>query len=323
VSEQRGRGDVVAGRFRLIERLGRGSYGVVWSADDLDRGGRVAIKLLFESHRADKKRMQRFAQEAKILASLSHPNIARLITADVEREDPYVAMELIDGEPLHERFESRVRDRREIPLEAISWMTGELCAAIAHAHAHHIVHRDLKPRNVIVNRRGQRPFLKVLDFGVAKLLVKSEVDPTTAGVMVGSLAYVAPEQLLGKTIDRRADIFSLATLLFEALTLKRPWARDDDGELLAWGAGYGDAEINSNLNVARRILREERPRASQYRTDLSEDVDEVLLRAMAIEPAERFDDVERFGGALRDALAGAKHAAETARDLPETTLDDG
>lgn len=315
-------GDLIGGRFVLVEPLGRGSFGAVWRAADCENGALpCALKILFDAHRGDPKKLQRFVQEGKILARLDHPNIAKMIAAAHEGDEAYVAMELIDGEPLHTKLETHAREGRPIPLEGIAWLTDQLAAAIGYAHAQHVVHRDLKPRNIMVNRRGQRPFLKVLDFGIAKVMVGSEVDPTTVGRMLGSLMYVAPEQLRGEAIDHRADVFALSTMVFEMLTLHRTWARDEAGLPIRWRSGIGDPVINSHVGIAKRIAREPRPRASSVRADLSDTIDEVLMRGLAIDPADRYPHVDAFAAALRGALTEAKHGITRARDI-ESTLDE-
>ncbi len=310
-------GDLVGERFVLVEPLGQGAFGTVWRAADCENNASpCALKILFEKHRSDKKKVQRFLQEGKILARLDHPNIARPIAFSTGEEEAYVAMELVDGEPLYARLESQAREERPIPLEGVSWLADQLCAAVAYAHEQHVVHRDLKPRNVMVNRRGQRPFLKVLDFGIAKVTVGSEIDPTTVGRMLGSLMYVAPEQLRGEAIDHRADIFALGTMFFELLTARRAWARDANAEPLAWKLGVGDPKLNSHLAIARRITRDERPRPTSARPDLSDSVDDVIVRALAVDPRDRFPSAAQFGIALRAALAESKHGLRKDHDAP-------
>lgn len=296
-------GDVIDGRFTLGGPLGRGSFGMVWRASDGAQGGApVALKILFDQHRQDAKRLARFAQEARILARLNHPNIGRLIASRAEGEDIYLAMELIEGETLHGRLELQARRGRPVPLQGVAWLLDQLASAIDYAHAAQVIHRDLKPKNVMVNRSGRPPFLKVLDFGIAKVLVGSEVEPTTVGRLLGSLMYVAPEQFLARRVDQRADVFALGTLVFEILTLCRPWARDPDQNPLPWTAPLRDGVLNSQLAVARRIAREPRPVPSASRPDLPKAIDVVILKALAIDPESRFATAGAFARAFRDAL---------------------
>jgi serine/threonine-protein kinase len=165
------------------------------------------------------------------------------------------------------------------------------------------VHRDLKPKNVIISRRGQRPFLKVLDFGIAKILLGSELDPTTVGKVLGSVLYISPEQVLAQPLDHRADIFSLGTIIFEVITLTRAWARNEENRPLPFHHALDEpGSNNSHISVLRRIAREERPKATLERSDISPAVDDVLARAMAVNAAERFDSADDLARALRMAL---------------------
>lgn len=297
------RGELIGDRFVLDSPLGKGAFGAVWKATDRQNGDAiVAVKLLFDKYRQDKKMMGRFLQEAKILARLQHPGIARSIAWDAEGPDAYLAMEYIEGETLDQKFEGNSRDNSPIPKEGIAWICDQLCAAISHAHQQNVVHRDLKPRNVMVNKRGARPFVKVLDFGIAKILVGSEIDPTTVGRVLGSVLYISPEQIFGKPIDHRADIFSLGSILFELITLRRTWARDDNGRPHPFHKPITVGEHNSHVAVLRRISREARPKASAERPDVSPAVDAVLAKAMAIKAEDRYDSAEEFAKALRNAL---------------------
>jgi serine/threonine-protein kinase len=294
-------GDVIDGRYTLVAPLGKGSYGLVWSARDRE-GEPVAIKLLYAKHKAHRKKLQRFQQEAKILARLRHPNIARLIDSNVECEDAYLAMELIEGDQLHARLDALAASGKKLPLEGAAWIGEQLAAALDEAHRKHVVHRDLKPKNVMVNRPNTAPFVKVLDFGIAKMLLGSQVDPTTVGRVLGSLLYVAPEQLLSRPLDHRVDVFALGSILFELVTMKRAWARDRQGRPLPWKYGAGDEEINSHIAIAKRIAYEPRPRASQERSGVPKAVDRVFERALAIEAADRHDSCLALVAAFRDAL---------------------
>jgi eukaryotic-like serine/threonine-protein kinase len=244
----------------------------------------------------------RFVQEAKILEKLDHPNISRPLAWDADGEDVFLAMEFIDGETLDTKFAGNSQDNSPVPFEGIAWICDQLASAMEYAHQNGIVHRDLKPKNVMVNRRGQRPFLKVLDFGIAKMLVGSELDPTTVGRVLGSVLYISPEQVLGRELSPRADIFSMGTILFELTALKRAWARDEDGGLLAFHKSVPQGPKNSHVAVLRRIAREERPLARSARPELPAAVDQVLHRAMAIQPEDRFFTASEFASALRAAL---------------------
>ncbi len=296
-------GEVIDGRYRLTTPLGKGAFGVVWKAIDQHSDDEVAIKVLLDKYRQDKKMLGRFVQEAKILEKLEHPNISKPVTWDAEGQDIYLTMEFIDGETLDQKFAGNSKDNSPIPAQGIAWICDRLCSAVSHAHSQNIIHRDLKPKNVMVNRRGQRPFVKVLDFGIAKMLVGSEIDPTTVGRVLGSVLYISPEQVLGRPLDHRVDIFALGTILFELIALRRAWARDGEGQPLAFHKSVATfAKHNSHVAVLRRIAREGRPSACAVRSDLSPKVDEVLHKAMSIKAEERYDSADEFAAQLRAAL---------------------
>jgi serine/threonine-protein kinase len=299
-------GDVVDGRFKLVSLLGEGASGAVWKAKDLGASGGdplVAIKLLFDERARDARDLSRFVQEAKLLEAFQHPGIARLIAWNGGGPQVYMVIELLDGVSLEDHLVARASAKRHLTKEEIATRAGALTSAIGHAHAHGVVHRDLKPRNIIVEREGMTPFLKIVDFGIAKRLTGSEIDPTTAGRVLGSILYIAPEQSRGEAIDRRADLFALGTILFELATLRRAWLRGDDGRPLSFEAHVEEGERNSAVAVLRRIGRDPRPRASMERPDLPAGIDQALARAMAISPADRPSTAEDLQAALDRALA--------------------
>ncbi|MHC4816304.1 MAG: serine/threonine-protein kinase, partial [Planctomycetota bacterium] len=200
--------------YRLISQIGEGGMGVVWKATDTTLDREVAIKILPEQFAADPERLARFEREAKLLASLNHPNIAAVYGLHESGGVRFLAMELVDGEDLAKRL-----GRGRLPVEAALDAAGQICAALEAAHDAGVIHRDLKPANVIINSDGR---VKVLDFGLAKALDPSpagqSADPslsptmtsagTVAGMILGTASYMSPEQARGKPVDRRADIWS-------------------------------------------------------------------------------------------------------------------
>lgn len=297
------RGDVIDARFRVEGALGKGAFGAVFRVRDLQADGKLAaVKVLFEKYHDDRKMRQRFVQEAKLLEQLKHPSITRAYHWRADGDLVYLAMELVDGESLDKRCEAHSEEGNFIPKRGGAWMCEQLCAAVEYAHRQGIIHRDLKPRNVMVNRAGSRPFVKVLDFGIAKVLVGSEVDPTTVGRVLGSVLYIAPEQILSRPVDHRSDIFSLGTILFELLTLRRAWARTPEGQPHPFHQPLTVGEHNNHVSVLRRIAREARPSACALRADLPPSVDLVLHKAMAIDAEQRFSSAGELAHALRMAL---------------------
>lgn len=310
-------GHVIDGRFVVEKLLGKGAFGAVFLVKDLEREGQVAaLKVLLEKYHADRKMRQRFVQEAKLLERLQHPSVTPAYHWKSEGELIYFVMELVDGVSLDQRCEGHSAQQQFIPKPGVAWMCDQLCAAVDYAHGCGIIHRDLKPRNVMVNRPGERPFVKVLDFGIAKVLVGSEVDPTTVGRVLGSVLYIAPEQILSRPVDQRCDLFALGTILFEIMTLRRAWARTPEGHPHPFHEELSVGAHNSHVAVLRRISKEERPSACAFRPDLSPAVDQVLHKALSIDANERFQSAAELASALRTALVEERVPDEMLVTMP-------
>jgi eukaryotic-like serine/threonine-protein kinase len=205
--------------YRITAKLGEGGMGEVYRATDTKLGREVAIKIIPEAFTQDADRMARFMREAQLLASLNHPNIAAIYGL----EENAIVMELVEGETLHERIRQGA-----LPLEEAILAAGQIAEALEAAHEKGIVHRDLKPANIKITPERK---LKVLDFGLAKHFRKeqqSEGNPTClptmsadlsrVGVILGTAAYMSPEQARGKPLDKRSDIWAFGCVLYEALT---------------------------------------------------------------------------------------------------------
>jgi len=199
------------GHYRITAKLGQGGMGEVHRATDTKLGREVAIKVLPATFSCDPARMARFEREAKVLASLNHPHIAQIYGI----EEGALVMELVEGEPL----------KGPLPIEKAVEYAGQILDALDAAHRKGIVHRDLKPANILVTRQG----VKLLDFGLAKLERGPIAEPdetvtqglTQQGQIVGTLQYMSPEQLNGKEVDSRSDLFSFGCVLYEILSGKR------------------------------------------------------------------------------------------------------
>ena len=220
--------------YEIISRLGEGGMGVVYRARDTRLGRTVALKMLSGEFRLDAERSRRFEREAKIVSSVSHPGIATLFDFDVDGESAFLTMELVEGPTLREVLESGA-----LPVEQVLDCGSQVASAIAAAHEHGVIHRDLKPENVMVGGTG---FYKVLDFGVARIedVVNEEEESglsktqtptkwlTRGGVLMGTVAYMSPEQVSGNVADARSDIFALGSLLYELATGCSAFARGSD-----------------------------------------------------------------------------------------------
>jgi serine/threonine protein kinase len=211
------------GSLEITSLLGKGGMGEVYRARDLKLKRDVAIKILPEEFARDSERVSRFQREAEVLASLNHPNIAGIYDLDEANDSRFLVLELVEGETLAERIA-----RGPIAVGEALDIAKHICDALEAAHEKGIIHRDLKPANVKVTREGN---VKVLDFGLAKALTATPENPslsnsptmlsgTMGGMIVGTAAYMSPEQARGRAVDARADIFSFGCVLFEMLTGK-------------------------------------------------------------------------------------------------------
>lgn len=258
----------------LIEReIGRGGMATVYLAHDVRQREPVAIKIMHRDLSATLD-TERFRREMEIAASLSHPSIVPLLESGDAGEVPYYSMPYIEGGSLHQRLDRE----RQLSLEEAFRITHDVAEALGYAHGLGILHRDVKPGNILL----AEPRALVADFGLARALgVANYRKLTDTGIMVGTLFYISPEQLLGeRELDQRADIYSLGCLLYEMLTGEPPYA----GALAH--------------QVVTRIFRTPVPSARRLRATVPETVDEALGRALAKSAAERFTSMAEFSAAL-------------------------
>ncbi len=221
-------GQVLDGRFRLTERLGEGSMGAVYRAEQQPAGREVAVKVLRPSF-SDPITAERFRREARALLHLAHPHIVTAIDfGQAQSGLLYLAMERLEGRPL------RAFEGGALPLMSVLEIGIQVCRALVAAHATGVIHRDLKPDNIFVTSLPDQPLhVKVLDFGLAKLVDESvETQLTQSGFIVGTPQYMAPEQADGSHIDHRADLYSLGVVLFELLSGRPPFEGENMAKLL-------------------------------------------------------------------------------------------
>jgi serine/threonine-protein kinase len=223
--------------YEILELIGKGGMGEVYRARDRKLGRDVAIKVLPDELAENEERLARFKREAKVLASLNHPGIAAIYGLEESEGTHYLILELVPGETLAERIA-----RGPIPVEEALQIVIQIAESLEEAHEHGIVHRDLKPANIKITPDGK---VKVLDFGLAKAFVDetrqadSSMSPTITrdatrvGVILGTAAYMSPEQAKGKTVDKRADVWAFGAVLYEMLTGKRAFDGEDVSETLA------------------------------------------------------------------------------------------
>ena len=261
--------DTRLGHYDVTALLGEGGMGQVWQATDTQLNRQVALKILPDAFAADPDRLARFKREAQILASLNHPNIAAIYGIEEAEGTRALVLELVEGPTLADRIA-----KGPIPLDEALPIAKQIAEALEAAHEAGVIHRDLKPANIKVREDGT---VKVLDFGLAKALDPApDVDPsqspaltaaaTQMGVIMGTAAYMAPEQARGKTVDRRADIWAFGAVLFEMLTAKRAFDGRDVSETLGgvlrlepeWDAL--DADLPPRLSALLRRCLDKEPR---------------------------------------------------------------
>ncbi|MEU5878653.1 protein kinase [Spirillospora sp. NPDC047279] len=261
---------VLGGRYELVELLGHGAMGTVHKARDRDLRRMVAVKLMRTELVDSPKVRARFRREAHAAAALTHPHIA--VVHDLGEDDsadsvvPYLVLELIAGQTLAEL----IGERGAMPPDEAGEIILSVLDALDHSHRHRVVHRDLKPSNIMIDRSGMRPRVKVLDFGIAKVLSESITKLTRSGQVIGTLRYMPPEQAAGGQVDERSDLYALGCVLYELLTGQPPFTGTTKGELL-----HQHAQIQP------------RP-PSGLTSGLPDGWDRLTLRALAKDPADRF-----------------------------------
>ena len=287
------------GHYGVTALLGEGGMGQVWQATDTQLGRQIALKILPDAFAADPDRLARFKREAQILASLNHPNIAGIYGIEEAEGTRALVLELVEGPTLADRIR-----KGPIPVDEALPITKQIAEALEAAHEAGVIHRDLKPANIKVREDGT---VKVLDFGLAKALDPNpEGDPsqsptltaaaTQMGVIMGTAAYMSPEQAKGKPVDKRADVWAFGCVLFEMLTGRRPFRGDD-----------------VSTTLARVIDRD--PDWDELPNSLPPVVAIFLRRCLTKEPKQRVHDVAD----VRLAMAGAFDVpAPPAVELPET-----
>jgi serine/threonine protein kinase len=240
--------------YKIIEKLGEGGMGEVSLADDLKLERQVAIKFLPEHLTKDKENVERFEREAKAAAALNHPNIVTIHEISEFDSQIFIVMEYVDGESLRTKIDTGISD-----LDEVLDITKQICEGLSEAHKANIVHRDIKPENILIDSRGR---VKILDFGLAKLKGVSKLTKETS--TLGTIHYMSPEQLQGKEVDQRSDIWSLGVVLYEMLTGEVPFK----GE-------YESAVTYAILNEEPKLFKEIE---SKYSANIRSIITKMILK---------------------------------------------
>ncbi|HEX5601493.1 MAG TPA: UvrD-helicase domain-containing protein, partial [Pyrinomonadaceae bacterium] len=288
--------------YRIVEPIGAGGMGAVYKAYDNKLQRTVALKLLPSEYVSQQDRRRRFFQEARAASALSHPHILTIYEVGEDNGTPYIAMEYVQGQTLRDKIKNNGLQLKETLDIAI-----QIAAGLARAHESGIIHRDLKPENLMLSRDG---YAKILDFGLAKLVAEREralvADSeqktlvlgvhTESGTLLGTVNYMAPEQLLGQRVDRRCDVFSFGVVLCEMLTGTAPFVHDN------------------RIDTMHAILHRDPRFPSDGRPELPFDLQRVLTKALAKTPKDRYQTIDD----LAEELKTLKRELELGKTLPIT-----
>lgn len=264
------------GKYKIEKLLGAGGMGEVYLALDTMLNRYVALKFLPRDLETRERVVKRFLREAQATARLSHPNIATLYNVEQHEGRYFILMEYVDGEPL-----SRLLRREKLSTKNVLKYSMQIAEALGEAHEHGVLHRDVKPGNILINRKQQ---VKVLDFGLAKFIDSEITSPTDAvddditreGVLVGTPRYMSPEQIMGKEVDQRADIFALGILVYEMVAGRHPF------------------KVANNQQLVLAITTQEPPPLNSYAADIPEELSAIIMKALRKSPSDRYQTAKEM-----------------------------
>ena len=288
------KGRVLGGRYALEKRVGEGGMGVVYKARDRVTDDVVAVKIIRSDISCEARAVQRFFREAKAAASLDHPGIVRVYDEGTDVEH-YIVMEFVEGVTIREWVRTFGRAPRTlIPI------LGDILLALHHAHSRGIIHRDIKPENIIVTPERRA---KLMDFGLARPMNVRGVTITQEGAVVGTVAYMSPEQASGKRGDERSDLYSLGVVAYELFSGKRPFSSD------------------SPMNVLIKHIQEPPVPPGRFNPGLAPSVEDVILRLLAKRPEERYSDAVAAYDAFKAALDQPSARRGRQEDAPAEPIE--
>jgi len=298
-------GHLLNGRFRIDSKIGEGGFGAVYRGVQLQTGRKVALKLLHPEMTNDENLVARFRREGLVLCNLKDAHTITTYDFDQTPDGTlYIAMELLEGRSLHQVF----HDEAPVEWRRMFKILIEMCSSLAEAHAQGIVHRDLKPENIYLETRPGNPeFVKILDFGIAKVMRgEGSMDPqapqlTATGQTLGTLEYMSPEQLMGKPLDGRSDVYALGVLAYELITGRLP---------------FPDAKGPAGLITAQLKQTPKSPSQVNLSGSIPASVDKVLLKCLEKDKNNRHADVTHLAQAAQAALAELPPASK-ARSSPD------
>jgi serine/threonine-protein kinase len=266
-------GDIIEGRYKYVERIGKGAFGTVLLMEDTVVDERLILKFLNPNVAEDEEIMKRFVHELRYSRKITHHNVIRIYDFLYIQGNYAISMEYFPSHTLG----SEVVGEKPMPLPRALGFGIDICTGMDVAHAQGIVHRDLKPANVLINNEG---LLKIVDFGVAAAQREGDTQLTKTGYVIGSPKYMAPEQILGKKVDQRADVYALGVILYEIMTGVPPYARGDHMSVMyqhVQGKARAPREINPGLPPG---------------------LPEVIMQAMSVDKDKRYQTMNELRAAL-------------------------
>jgi serine/threonine protein kinase len=284
--------------YRIERQLGRGSSGVVYLAEDTQLRRKVALKILAPTLADDELFRKRFDRESQSAANLDHPNIVPVYAAGEAGGFLYIAMRYVGGGDLRALLETQ----GQLSLEQAVSIVASVADALDAAHAQGMIHRDVKPANILIDSRNGQQHYYLSDFGIAKI-ISSGRSLTSAGQIVGTIDYIAPEQINGKAVDGRADLYALGCVLYQCLTGVVPFPRDETAALM-W------AHVHDEVSPVITT-----------RPDLPPQLDYIVAKSMAKQPEDRYDTCRDLALALRSLAADPVPAGDSASAVPASSLD--
>ena len=280
-------GTIFASRYQVIEELGHGGMGVVYKVFDTEIKEKVALKLLKPEIASDRETIERFSNELKYARKISHRNVCRMYDLGKEAGNYFITMEYVSGEDL----KSFIRRSRQLAVGTAVFMAKQVCDGLVEAHRLGVVHRDLKPGNIMIDREGNA---KIMDFGIARSISAKGI--TGAGVMIGTPEYMSPEQVEGKDVDQRSDIYSLGVILYEMVTGRVPF----EGE--------------TPLSVAVRQKTEAAPDPRKSNAQVPEDLSHLILKCLEKDKERRYQNADELRANLEKIEKGIP---TTERPIPK------
>jgi len=291
---------VLNNRFKIEAKIGEGGFGAVYKGTQLATGRKVALKLLHPEMTKDENLVSRFRREGMVLCNLRDAHTITTYDFDQTPDGTlYIAMELLEGKSLHQVF----HEQAPLGWKRVFKILIEMCSSLSEAHAQGIVHRDLKPENVYLETRPGNPeFVKILDFGIAKVMRGDSIDPqspqlTATGQTLGTLEYMSPEQLMGKALDGRSDVYALGVVAYEMIT---------------GGLPFPDAKGPAGLITAQLKQTPPPPSARSPKANLPAAADRAILKALEKDKTNRHADVSAMAAALQEVIDAAREQTNPA-----------